>query len=145
MKLADHVENIRTKIYKAFNNQFSRLGVGPGKLSEKERVPENLLAKREKIEKLLQSHLDETGNYTNAREKALDELTFTLFNRLAALKVMEAHRLLPPVITRQAEHGDRSFGHKVWLEQNPDMRNEELEGLRTYLKYEFNRLGENIP
>jgi hypothetical protein len=145
MKLAEHVENIHTKIYKAFNNQFSRLGVGPAKMMEMDRIPAELHNKREKIEVLIQSHLGETGKYVEAREKALDELTFTLFNRLAALKVMEAHQLIPPVITRQAEHGDRSFGHKAWLEQNPAMRNEGLEGFRTYLKDEFNRLGEDIP
>jgi len=145
MKLAEHVEIIRTKIYKAFNNQFSRLGVGPAKMMEIDRIPAELYNKREKIEVLIQNHLGETGEYADAREKALDELTFTLFNRLAALKVMEAHQLIPPVITRQAEHGDRSFGHKAWLEQNPAMRKEELEGFRSYLKDEFNRLGEDIP
>ncbi len=145
MKLAEHVEIIRTKIHKAFNNQFSRLGVGPARMVEIDRIPAELHNKREKIEVLIQNHLGETGKYAEAREKALDELTFTLFNRLAALKVMEAHQLIPPVITRQAEHGDRSFGHKAWLEQNPAMRNEELEGFRTYLKDEFNRLGKDIP
>jgi hypothetical protein len=86
---------------------------------------------------LNQGHKVETGSYEEAREKALDELTFTLFNRLAAIKVMEAHQLFPPIITKEAENGDRSFGHKVWLEQNPEMRNKELEGICEYLKDEF--------
>lgn len=145
MKLAEHVEHIRTLIYGAFNNQFSRLGVGPAKMMDADRLPTHLQSKREKIEVLIKNHTDETGSYEGAREKALDELTFTLFNRLAAIKVMEAHQLFPPVVTKEAEHGDRSFGHKVWLQQNPAMRNEELEGIRTYLKYEFNQLGEAIP
>jgi hypothetical protein len=144
MKLAEHVEHIRTLIYGAFNNQFSRLGVGPAKMMDADRLPTHLQSKREKIEVLIKNHTDETGSYEGAREKALDELTFTLFNRLAAIKVMEAHQLFPPVVTKEAEHGDRSFGHKVWLQQNPAMRNEELEGMRTYLKYEFNQLGEAI-
>ncbi|RXJ50434.1 BREX-1 system adenine-specific DNA-methyltransferase PglX [Gelidibacter gilvus] len=145
MKLPDHVELIRSLIYKSFNNQFARLGVGASKLSDLDKIPEPLRKKREKIEVLIKTHKEETGSYEGAREKALDELTFTLFNRLAAIKVMEAHQLFPPIITKQAEHGDRSFGHKVWLERNPEMRDKELEGLREYFKYEFNTLGESIP
>src|SRR5690606_188023 len=45
----------------------------------------------------------------------------------------------------EPEHGDRSFGHKMWLEQHPSMRSEDLEGIREYLKHEFNKLGEDIP
>ena len=145
MKLSEHVEHIRSLINKAFNNQFSRLGVGANKLVEIEKIPTDLHAKRQKIEVLIDSHTGETGSYAEAREKALDELTFTLFNRLAAIKVMEAHQLFPPMVTKEAEHGDRSFGHKMWLEQNPDMRSEELEGLREYFKHEFNQLGTSIP
>lgn len=145
MKLSDHVDHIRSLIYKAFNNQFSRLGVGANKLVEIEKIPTDLHAKRKKIEVLIDSHTDETGSYAEAREKALDELTFTLFNRLASVKVMEAHQLFPPMVTKEAEHGDRSFGHKMWLEQHPDMRSEELEGLREYFKHEFNQLGTSIP
>ncbi len=145
MKLADHVDHLRTLIYKSFNNQFSRLGVGPSKMVGLEKIPTELHNKREKIEVLIRSHTGEVGTYEDAREKALDELSFTLFNRLAAVKVMEAHQLFPPIVTKKSEHGDRSFGHKIWLEQHPDRRNRELEGLREYFKHEFNRLGEAIP
>lgn len=145
MKLPDHVDIVRDKIHKAFNNQFARLGFSASKLVEIDKIPVELHAKRNKIEQLIISHESETGIYSEAREKALDELTFTLFNRLAAIKVMEALQLFPPIITKQAEHGGRSLGHKVWLEQNPMMRNEELEGLREYFKFEFNKLGEDIP
>lgn len=145
MKLSDHVDLIRERIYKAFNNQFSRLGIGANKLMEIDKIPTELHSKRKKIEILIASHEGETGNYEEAREKALDELTFTLFNRLAAIKVMEAHQLFAPIVTKQAAHGGRSFGHKIWLENNPEKRNDDLEGLRDYFKYEFNKLGDAIP
>jgi hypothetical protein len=145
MKLSDHVDIIRERIYKSFNNQFSRLGISPNKLMELDKIPADLHTKRSKIETLIASHEDETGTYEEAREKALDELTFTLFNRLAAIKVMEAHQLFAPVVTKQATHGGRSFGHKIWLENNPEKRNDDLEGLRDYFKYEFNKLGDAIP
>ncbi|CAM3952727.1 BREX-1 system adenine-specific DNA-methyltransferase PglX [Flavobacterium branchiophilum] len=145
MKLSDHVDSIRERIYKAFNNQFARLGIGANKLMEIDKIPTDLHSKRKKIEILIASHEGETGNYEEAREKALDELTFTLFNRLAAIKVMEAHQLFNPIVTKQAAHGGRSFGHKIWLENNPEKRNEELEGMRDYFKYEFNKLGDDLP
>ena len=145
MKLSDHVEVIRSLIYKSFNNQFSRLGIGSNKELEIEKIPNEVHRKRNKIDVLIKSHTGETGSYAGSREKALDELTFTLFNRLASIKVMEAHQLFPPIITKEAEHGDRSFGHKVWLEEQPEMRNEELEGIRSYFKDEFNKLGKSIP
>ena len=145
MKLSDHVDIIRERIYKSFNNQFSRLGIGPNKLMEIDKIPADTHAKRKKIEILIDSHEDETGTFEEAREKALDELTFTLFNRLAAIKVMEAHQLFAPVVTKQAAHGGRSFGHKIWLENNPEKRTNDLEGLRDYFKYEFNKLGDAIP
>ena len=145
MKLPEHVELIRIQICKAFDNQFSRLGVGPSKMLEIDKITSDLHSKREKIEILIQNHTGETGTYQSARDKALDELTFTLFNRLAALKVMEAHQLFHPIITRQAEHGDRSYGHKAWLEKHPEKRHSDLEGFRDYLKDEFNSMGESIP
>lgn len=145
MKLSDHVELIRSLIYKAFDNQFARLGVSASKILDSDKLPADLHDKRNKIEELIDSHTEEMGSYADAREKALDELTFTLFNRLAAIKVMEAHNLVTPIVIKDAAHGDRSFGHKVWLEENPDMRQEDLEGIREYMKYEFNRLGESIP
>ena len=145
MKLSDHVDSIRERIYKAFNNQFSRLGIGANKLMEIDKIQTDLHSKRKKIEILIASHEGETGTYEEAREKALDELTFTLFNRLAAIKVMEAHQLIVPVVTKQAAHGGRSFGHKIWLENNPEKRTNDLEGLRDYFKFEFNKLGDAIP
>ncbi|MEA2073900.1 MAG: hypothetical protein U9O86_09970, partial [Campylobacterota bacterium] len=101
MKLSDHVDHIRELTYRAFDKQFARLGIGASKTMEIQRIPSELHAKREKLDQLLQSHIDEVGSYEDAREKALDELTFTLFNRIAAVKVMEAHNLFAPIITKQ--------------------------------------------
>lgn len=144
MKLADHVDSIRELIYKAFDKQFGRLGIGAKKTIEIEKLPNELHNKRNKLEEIIQSHIGETGTFENAREKALEEFTFTLFNRIAAIKVMEAHQLFPPIITKESIHGDRSFGHKAWLEENPSQRHEELEGLREYVKYAFNTLANDI-
>ncbi|UCN01373.1 BREX-1 system adenine-specific DNA-methyltransferase PglX [Sulfurimonas sp. SWIR-19] len=144
MKLADHVDSIRELIYKAFDKQFGRLGIGAKKIIEIEKLPSQLHSKRKRIEEIIRSHVSETGSFEDAREKALEEYTFTLFNRIAAIKVMESHNLFPPVITKESIHGDRSFGHKVWLEENPQNRSEELEGIREYIKYAFNTLASEL-
>jgi hypothetical protein len=148
MKLADHVDSLRELIEAAFDKQFARLGFGKTKQMDAQKVeglPEDVKAKRERFVTMLENHIGETGCYDSAREKLVDELTFTLFNRLAAIKVMEAASLFPPILTKQSEHGDRSFGHKAWLEMNPHMRNEELEGIRDYLKIAFDELGQTLP
>jgi len=145
MKLPDHVDKLRKLIEAAFDKQFARLGIGKSKQLDIKKLPEEVRPKRLRFEEMLENHIGETGDYEHAREKLIDELTFTLFNRLAAVKVMEAAALFPPVLTKQPEHGDRSFGHKAWLEMNPHMRSEELEGIREYVKTAFDELGETLP
>ncbi len=145
MKLPEHVDCLRNMITAAFDKQFARLGIGPTNKLDLDQIPQDLHARRQRFEEMFQSHLGETGSYESAREKLIDELTFTLFNRIAAVKVMEAASLFPPIITKQPEHGDRSFGHKAWLEIRPDMRSEELEGIREYILHAFNELGETLP
>ena len=145
MKLSDHVDKLRNLIEGSFGREFARLGIGASKKIELEKLPTDLHDKRLRFDEMLKNHEGETHTYQKAREKLLDELTFTLFNRIAAIKVMEAASLFPPVITKQPEHGDRSFGHKAWLEMNSDMRTKELEGIRDYIKHAFNELGETLP
>jgi hypothetical protein len=144
MKLSDHVDKIRNLITASFDKQFARLGIGANKQIELEKLPEQFRGKRQHLEVMLENHIGETGCYQDAREKLLDELSFTLFNRLAAVKVMESANLFPPVITKQAEHGGRSFGHKAWLEEYPKNRENELEGIRDYFKHAFNELGDSL-
>ncbi len=145
MKLSEHVDKLRSLIEASFDKQFARLGIGVSKMVELEKLPAELHTKRRRFEEMVESHVAETGSYAKARGKLVDELTFTLFNRFAAVKVMEAASLFPPVLTKLPEHGDRSFGHKAWLEMRPDMRSEELEGIREYIKFAFDELGKTLP
>lgn len=145
MKLSEHVDHLRTIITAAFDKQFARLGFGAARPMDLNKLPAELHPERLHFEEMLDNHKDETGSYSQAREKLVDELTFTLFNRIAAVKVMESANLLAPVITRLPEHGDRSFGHKAWLEAHPEMRGEEREGLREYIQHAFNELGDSLP
>lgn len=141
MKLSDHTEHIRQLIDQAFRNRLGRMGIQPGQLTLIEPVP----AERKRMETIREVFIAETGSVADAYEKLVDELTFTLFNRLAALKVMEAHTLHPEIVTRRESHGGRSFAHLAWLEQNPDARNEEAEGLLPFLEEQLRKLSTDIP
>lgn len=80
------------------------------------------------------------GNYAEARKEAIKECVFTLFNRLAAVKVMEDRELFPEVIRRRAEHGNLSYSHKMWLEEHPEERAAERMGLKNFLRDKFAEL-----
>ena len=145
MKLINHVLDIRRLIQQAFDNRFSRMG-----LRAKESVPEELLSadqlpRRRQLDNIMQSHLSELGDYAQARQAAINECVFTLFNRIAAIKVMEAKELFPEIITRRKENAGRSFEHNAWLEDHPEERGAEREGLKHFLTDQFNHLGEHIP
>lgn len=145
MKLADHVDHIRRLIETAFRNRLGRMGISSTSVQLRNSVPGEYLGDRIRIDSLNEVWTAETGSAEDAYEKLVEELTFTLFNRLAALKVMEAHTLHPEIVTRRSQHGDRSFSHKHWLEQHPDGRNEEMEGLVRFAEDALATLSSDIP
>ena len=145
MKLAEHVEHIRQLIDKAFRNRFGRMGISTNALQSIDTIPTEYHLDRYRIDVIREVFIAETGNTADAFEKLVEEFTFTLFNRLAALKVMEAHLLHPEIVTRQAQYADRSFAHHLWLEQNSDGRQEDLEGLLRFLEAELQKLAADIP
>lgn len=145
MKLADHAENIRQLIDRAFRNRLGRMGITSTVLHPAASIPAEYRADRARIEGINEVLIAETGNKNDAYEKLVEELSFTLFNRIAALKVMEAHTLHPEIITRRSQHGDRSFAHLHWLEQNPGGKNEEHEGLLRFIENQLSALSGDIP
>ena len=146
MKLINHVLDIRRLIQQAFDNRFSRMGLRADVPVDASTLQEEQKEKRVKLEEIMQSHLKETGgNYAVARQATINECVFTLFNRIAAIKVMEAKELFPEIITRRKENAGRSFEHNVWLENHPEERNAEREGLKHFLSDQFESLGEHIP
>ena len=145
MKLAEHVEQIRQLIDNAFRNRLGRMGITASGLQPVETISEEYREDRNRIESIREVFIAETGSMADAFEKLVEELTFTLFNRLAALKVMEAHTLHPEIVTRRSQHGDRSFAHFLWLEQHPAGRNEEQEGLLHFMEYQLAALATGIP
>lgn len=145
MKLINHVLDIRRLIQQAFDNRFSRMGLRKETALPVEQIPAEHQEKRRKLDELMSSHLSELGDYEEARQAAINECVFTLFNRIAAIKVMESKELFPEIITRRKENAGRSFEHNVWLENHPEERNAEREGLKHFLSDQFYNLGEHIP
>ena len=145
MKLINHVLDIRRLIQQAFDNRFSRMGLRMEAATPVEQIPSEHQEKRRKLDELMSSHLSELGDYEEARQAAINECVFTLFNRIAAIKVMESKELFPEIITRRKENAGRSFEHNVWLENHPEERNAEREGLKHFLSDQFDDLGEHIP
>ncbi|MDY4752261.1 MAG: N-6 DNA methylase, partial [Prevotella sp.] len=145
MKLINHVLDIRRLIQQAFDNRFSRMGLRKEAATPVEQIPAEHQEKRRKLDELMSSHLNELGDYEEARQATINECVFTLFNRIAAIKVMEAKELFPEIITRRKENAGRSFEHNAWLEEHPEERNAEREGLKHFLSDQFDNLGEHIP
>ena len=145
MKLMNHVLDIRRLIQQAFDNRFSRMGLRKEAATPVEQIPAEHQEKRRKLDELMGSHLSELGDYQEARQAAINECVFTLFNRIAAIKVMDSKELFPEIITRRKENAGRSFEHNVWLENHPEERNAEREGLKHFLSDQFDDLGEHIP
>ena len=98
---------------------------------------------RRRMDDILANLLREVGE-ESAREKLIDELSFTLFNRIAGVKVMEAHQLMPEAFTRREAHGGHSFGHKLWLEQQAAPPSAPLDGLRPYIRHAFTELAGQV-
>ncbi len=136
MRLEQHVYKIKNKILSSFQKELRRFGL------ESKRFDDSLAD--DNLRALVKNIQEETGNYSKAYKKILDEYTFTFFNRIAAIKVMEARLIIPEVITQRANYGDRSIAHKLWLEENPDKRNEQFEALQEFISYWFDKLSEEI-
>lgn len=146
MKLINHVLDIRRLIQQAFDNRFSRMGLRAEAPVPAEELSDNeQRQRRKKLDDIMQNHLNELGVYAEARQATINECVFTLFNRIAAIKVMESKELFPEIIRRRKENAGRSFEHNAWLEEHPEERNAEREGLKHFLSDQFDKLGEHIP
>lgn len=143
MKLIDHVLKIRGLIQQAIDNRFSRLGLLEEKAMPVEQLVEEQQPKRRVLDTIIATHEVAMEGYAEARLEAIKECVFTLFNRLAAIKVMEDRELFPEVIRRRAEHGNMSYAQRMWLEEHPEERSAERMGLKNFLRAQFTELFDN--
>ena len=143
MKLEDQVLQIKNTIKTAYEETLSRSGFLKSRKMPVDAVPEELLSDRNKLEPLLDVFLGEM-EYQTARSKLIEELTFTLFNQIAALKVMETKNLFIEITLQRPENAGLSFAHLRYISEHPEKRDEEFKGLRSFLSSEFEKIGKRI-
>ena len=122
MNLIDHVLGIRLLIHRAFDGKLERLGIESTSYAARTGLSLEDEILRQRIININNTHIDEKKSFVEAREHTLNQCVFTLFNRLAAIKLMERKELFPEVIKQRAENGGLSAGHQAWLEEHPDGR-----------------------
>ena len=145
MKLIQHVLAIRSLIQQAFENRFDRLGLKADGEQPIDNLPEDRQEARRRLNDIMANHLVANEDYAQARTETINECVFTLFNRIAAIKVMEDKELFPEIIRRRTEYAGRSFAHNAWLEEHPEERGAEREGLKHFLSDKFEELGQKLP
>lgn len=145
MNLLDHVLGIRLLIHRAFNGKMERLGIEATTYSDRPGLSPEDEALRQRIININNTHIDEDKSFEEAREYTLKQCVFTLFNRLAAIKLMERKELFPEVIKQRAENGGLSAGHQAWLEDHPEGRSLERDGLAQFISDKFDELASDIP
>lgn len=94
------------------------------------------------IHRALEAQMERSGMDATEREEKLKPCVFTLFNRLAAIKLMEQKELFPEVIKQRAENGGLSAAHQAWLEEHPEGRSMERDGLVPFLEDKFEEMAE---
>ena len=94
------------------------------------------------IHRALEAQMERNGMDATEREEKLKPCVFTLFNRLAAIKLMEQKELFPEVIKQRAENGGLSAAHQAWLEEHPEGRTMERDGLVPFLEDKFEEMAE---
>lgn len=143
MKLEAEVLDIKKTIKTAYEETLSRSGFLKSKKMPVDAVPKESLSNRNRLDTLLDVFLGEM-EYEPARSKLIEELTFTLFNQIAALKVMETKELFIEIILQRHGYAGLSSAHYNYISQHPEKRDEELKGLRSFLSSEFEKIGKRI-
>jgi len=143
MNLEDNVAKIKNKIRNSFHKRLVRLGIRDDQINARDEEDPDFKKAKAAVEAIL----EDEESFEEARGEYLDEVTFTLFNRIAGIKTMEAEsrQLVPEIIQIRAQHGDKSFAHNVWLEENPMQSSETLEGLNNFIRAKFNELSDELP
>ena len=81
-----------------------------------------------------------------ARNKFVQEASFTTLNRLVGLKVMEARGLIERTyVTKSIDTGGKSEAHYLYLSRNPQANSEPGQGINTVLEEIFQTLSQELP
>lgn len=140
MHLLDHVLKIRALIHRALEGKMERIGILPTGYAEQPDTTDEDSELRLRLHSIIDSHLQDGNDFAEAHAHTLNQCVFTLFNRLAAIKLMEQKELFPEVIKQRAENGGLSAAHQAWLEEHPEGRSLERDGLLPFLTDKFQEM-----
>ena len=138
MKLEYHVENIRLKVETAVKNTLDRYGITEVIYDYHDAAAAEIHIGN--VSQLIESIKSEKSNWKEVYQEVVDDYTFTLFNRLVCMKVLESHGLYPEMITQKEQHSGKSYGHYMWLESYPEYNDTLLEGLAQYIEWQYQQL-----
>lgn len=138
MKLEDHVEKIRLKVEEAVKNTLDRCGITESENAFSQQAINGIEVGN--VQQLIQSIHAEKTKWSDCYNVIVDDYSFTLFNRLVCMKVLEAHGLYPEMITQRQQHSGKSYSHYMWLESNLEYKNDAFEGIGAFISWQFNQL-----
>ncbi len=100
---------------------------------------------RNQILPIIQANEKQLGA-KEARNKFVQEASFTTLNRLVGLKVMEARGLIErSYVTKSIDTGGKSEAHYLYLSRNPQATSEPGQGINTVLEGIFQTLSQELP
>jgi len=102
---------------------------------------------RKKIEPTIKIDIEQfEGDYSKAREKFIEEASFTTLNRLVGIKVMECRRFINrTVITKKFSTADKSEEHFLYLNVHPEKIKEPGQWINAVLEKSQQQLATEIP
>ena len=106
----------------------------------------NAPSEREAIRVILdETLLREASNYATARRRFIKYAAFTFLNRLLALRLAEAYRLIPETVVPRSEYGDRSRRERDLADNDPSLAVIPEKLSHEALKQAFAEMGAFIP
>jgi len=102
---------------------------------------------RKKIEPTIKVDIEQfEGDYSKAREKFIEEASFTTLNRLVGIKVMECRGFINRmIVTKKSSTADKSEEHFLYLNAHPEKIKEPGQGINTVLEKSQQQLASEIP
>lgn len=109
------VLNCRRRLQEEFDQLLRQYGLLPDR---KINVPPDRQEMRAKLDEALSR---ESSDYARARQRYLKHAVFTFLNRLIALRVAEANRLIAETVIPRPEYGDRSRRERDLADADPNL------------------------
>ena len=130
------------KRYGFFENEMDDFA--PSAFAEEE--VENAKEAYDTIKAVIQGEKESNAkSYQEARDHYLKEASFTFFNRMVGIKVMEANELIDEAITERKQHGGRSLRHNLFLDKNSQYKGTSSQGRKQFFRQVFKKQAKELP